>query len=430
MAQQDVVFLLDIRNDSRGCISESIVHRRIIDMYKSRDDFSKIDLNIQTSKPLTAHARVDIANALQHMKTKHKHLRRLRADLDYIDASIHEFVLLNCLLFQEIQLTSLDEETEGLSVGIAMALRHALTCNGAQCLTWLELSCDLNEETCSILQDGFHDSQSLRVFHYSGRGSRSSLAADLLERLTGKTTLVEMQITDTDAEISESLAALFGDSRCRIQEFHLGYDWTCNPPFDAMRLAGAFSGCSNACHSLTKLYLDGIPFPDDSLQFLPLVFPNLETLSIASYEMPQRLAFLDVTPSLNKLKYCYFPSCARLNFEEGRRLVDLLPNVVDLAPLELRNDPVVQHFMDWTKCGRGQQLCCGSLWPRIIERTNVLLAEDKNRRANTVYKLLQDYYQLQLDGLMIVREEKEEEEEEEEGGDNFQFPGSIEEEEG
>lgn len=418
---QDVVFLLDIRNDSQGFISESIVHRRIIEMYKSRDDFSKVDLNIQTSRKLTAHARVDIANALQHMKTKGKALRRLSADIDYIDASIHEFVLLNCLLFQEIQLTSLDEETEGLSVGIAMALRHALTCN-SQCIQWLDISCALNEETCGILHDALKDSFSLQVFRFSGRGSRSSLAADLLESLTGKSKLVELQITDADAEISESLGTLFGNSRCSIKEFHLGYDWTANSPFDSIRLSDAFLNV-NACHSLQRLYFDGIQFLGDTLRVLPSIFPNLEMLSISSYEMPERLAFLDVTPSLQRLEHCSFPSCTRLNLEEGRRLVDLLPNVVEISPKELRDDPVVQHFMDWTRCGRGKQLCCSSLWPRMFERTNILLAEDEKRCANTLYKLLQDYYQLQRDGLLVVREESndlEENIEEESVFDGFQ----------
>lgn len=429
---QDIVFFLDIRNDSRGNISESLVHRRIIEMYKSRDDFSKVDLNIKTSKKLTAHARVDVANALQHMKLKGKTLRRLSADIDYIDPSIHEFVLLNCLLFQEIQLTSLDEETEGLSVGIAMALRHALTCN-SQCIQWLDISCALDEETSGILHDALKDSFSLQVFRFSGRGCRSSLAADLLESLTGKSKLIELQITDTDEEISESLGTLFGDSRCSIKEFHLGYDWTSNPPFDSIRFSGAFAD-ANACHSLTRLYFDGIQFLGDTLQVLPSAFPNLETLSIASYEMPQRLAFLDVNPSLHKLKHCYFPSCTRLNLEEGRRLVDLLPNVVEISPEELRDDPVVQHFMDWTKSGRGKQLCCSSLWPRIFERTNVLLAENEKRCANTVYKLLQDYYQLQRDGLMIIREEdegedkNEDEEEDDEEEENFDNVPIIEEE--
>jgi hypothetical protein len=422
----DNVFLLDIRNDysnirtTTECVPETIIHRRIIEMYKARDDFQQVDLNIRTSKSLSANTRVDIANALQHMKAKGKKLRRMSADIDYVDASVHEFVLLNCLHFEEIQITSNPEEQTFISVGIAMSLRHALTSN-QQCIRSLDISCALSEETCEILIDALKDAHSLEIFRLVLMSAgRSSFVSGMLESLTGKPKLKELQLNDANAGISESLSGLLSDTRCNLKELNLGYDWDMTPQFDSVHLRESL--CEVRCNSVTKLLFNGVNFENDTLKELPLVFPNLETLSISAREMP-KLSFLELPEQkhFRKLKSCYFP-CKVLDIEEARRLVEKLPNVVDVP--DFKNDPVVEHFLDWTRCGRVLGLenapTFASLWPLVLERTNHILAEKADRRTNTIYNLLQDYYRMGDADLLIFGEEDEDNEEEdrkEEDGD-------------
>ena len=80
---------------------------------------------------MTGTTRVDLSNALAHMRnTCHKTLRQLTVDIDYMDPSVHEFVILQCLSFRHICLVSNPEfEQTNLSVGLAMALQHSMTLN-------------------------------------------------------------------------------------------------------------------------------------------------------------------------------------------------------------------------------------------------------------------------------------------------------------
>lgn len=399
------MFLLEIRNDHTDikrtqCLPETVIHRRIIEMYKCRDEFQMVDLDIRTPRTLSGTTRVDIANALQHMRSKGKKLRRLSADIDYVDPSVHEFVLLNCLLFEEIQITSNPEERTGLSVGIAMSIRHALTSN-QHCIRFLDISCALSEETSGILCDALENAESLEIFRIVLMSGRSSYVAGMLESLTGKAKLRELQVSDADANISESLSGLLSHPRCSLKDLSLSYDWSKNPPFDPYQFCGSLG--NTRCNTVTQLQMDGINFEDDNLKDLPFVFPNLETLSISATEMP-KLAFLDLQEDqlLQKLRHCYFP-CTNLDVEEGRKLVEKLPNVVDIP--DFIDDPVVEHFLDWTRCGRVIGMrnvpMSASLWPLILERTNEVLGEKPNRCANTMYNLLHDYSRMEQGGLLI-----------------------------
>ena len=401
---KDRIFLLDIRNDQHDVpatqyIPEMKIHRRIIEMYQRRDDFAQVDLNIRTSRSLSGNARADISNALQHMQAKGKKLRRLSADIDYIDPSIHEFILLNCLTFEEIQLISTPFEETHISVGIATSLRHALTLN-QKCVRSLEISCALSEETSGILIDALKDANALEIFRLGVMTRRSNYVAGMLESLTGKPKLTELQLTDSDAYMSESLGGLLSNSICSLRELNIGYDWDRQPQFDSVQLSNALREAQ--CNSVSVLLFNGINFEDNCLRILPLAFPNLETLSISASRMP-KLSFLDLPEEQlpRKLKSCYFP-CTTLDIEEGRRLVEKLPHVVDVP--DFVGDPIVQYFLDWARCGRAVDegtAMFASLWPLILERANHIMSDNPVRCPNMIYSILQVQHRMESAGLLI-----------------------------
>ncbi|KAG7342595.1 hypothetical protein IV203_017837 [Nitzschia inconspicua] len=429
------VFLLDIRNDSQPqpkyhhhhnnnsnsnnsnnnfdnsfhsklqILSETAVHRKIIDLFKSRDDFQQVDLNIRTSRSLSSTTRIDLSNALMHMRSKGKHLRRLSADIDYMDPSVHEFVLLNCLWFDEVRITSNPEEQTYLSSGLAMSLRHALTMN-VKCTRVLDLTCGLSDEISELLGEAMIGAHQLEVLKVHLLAGNPHIVATMLEGLRGKPKLKELHLTDVTATISESLASLLRDSNCRLQELDLSHSWDAAQPFHTAVLCEALADVQNK--SVTKLILDGIDFyhSDSSTttttttKVLPLAFPNMETLSIASSQMPN-LDFLElpIHQLPHKLKSCYFP-CTNLDLEQGRNLVERLPSVTDIP--DFASDVIVQHLLDWRKVlGRQQAPKAAAVWPFILERTNIKLHDHPHRRANMLYTLLQDFYGLRKNGQLI-----------------------------
>jgi len=457
-------------NQSFSC--ETLIHRRIIEMYKCRDDFEIVDLNVRTSQPLTSHTRVDIANALQHMKTKcGKPLRRISADVDYIDFSVHEFVLLHCLAFDEIQLTSNPEEQTTISEGIAMSLRHALTAN-KKCIRFLEIShVTLTDETCGILCDAFWNAFNLETLRLAlipqnmDRLQRRFVPG-LLEGLVGKKKLEELHLSGANAhDLSGGLSELLSHKQCEIKDLYLGYDWSM--PFDSRRLFQSFALSSSKydnnrsthiqCNSLLKLQLNGINLMDNILPSeVAIVFPNIETLSISCAIMP-KLGFLDLPEKLlpQKLQRCYFP-CTELKLTESRKLVKKIPTVIDIP--DFQNDSVVRHYLDWTKCGRAklrditkkEDELSAALWPYIFQRAYRIMDNDamyyndyntslltskneedddndgahirkqKNRQLSIVYSLLHDYQEMnkqnyktvEENGILFIMEANKEEEQE------------------
>jgi len=433
---------------------ETTIHRRIIEMYKCRDDFEIVDMNVRTSQPLSGHTRVDIANALQHMKNKcGKMLRKMSADMDYVDFSVHEFIVLHCLAFEEVELTSNPEEQTTLSEGLSLSLRHALTSN-KKCIRSLTLSCcTLSEETCGILCDAFMNSYSLEVLHVLCNTSnlerlQRRFIPAMLEGLIGRKKLIDFHLGGAsahDLSTDNHLSDLLSHKQCGIENLYLGYDW--NRSFDSHKLFQSFldtnayrgKGGSNTirCESLIRLQFDGINFADNTLpRELALIFPNLETLSVACHRMP-KLAFLDLPDESylpQKLQRCYFP-CTQLDFEEGRKLVRLLPNVSDAPDLE--EDVVVKHYLDWTRCGRAQirkaEDLNAALWPLIFQRAYRIMSENqlvlleeneiiqqKTRRAGIIYSLLHhyqamnkiEYRTVERDGLLFIMEQNSNEQEE------------------
>ena len=232
-------------------LSETMIHRRIIEMYKYRDEFDEIDLNISTCKTLSGSTKVDLYNALQHMKDKaNKKLRRLSADIDYIDPTVHEFILLNILSFNEIEIKSApDIEMTNISVGLTISLRHALTLNQT-CLRSLYLCCNFTDETCNILCDGLlhcttieylrlhivsssNSSRSSSGYHHGGSCGSSRTSSNnsgyflhkILQSLLGKSKLKEVQLDDVTTintgAITESLASLLDHSQCQLEILNL-----------------------------------------------------------------------------------------------------------------------------------------------------------------------------------------------------------------
>jgi hypothetical protein len=434
------VFLLDIRNDpasnqhhhhhhhstsnhSHGhhpnpnsfhsklqILSETAVHRKIIDLFKKRDDFAQVDLNIRTSRSLSSTTRIDLSNALMHMRGKGKKLRRLSADIDYMDPSVHEFVLLNCLWFDEVRITSNPEEQTYLSSGLAMSLRHALTMN-AKCTRVLELTCGLSEETSELLGEAMSGAHQLEVFKLHLLAGQTRNVASMMDGLRGKNKLKELHLTDVSADVSESLAGLLKDSSCRLQELDLSCNWETSERFDTAKFCEALADVKNK--SVTKLILDGIIFSSNnnndhmnasvsgcSTKVLPLAFPNMEVLSIAAPEMPC-LDFLDLPDHQlpHKLKSCYFP-CMELDLEQGRNLVERLPSITDIP--DFASDVIVQHLLDWRKIlGRKAAPEAAAVWPFILERTNAKLRNHPHRCANMLYTLLQDFNGLRKNGQLI-----------------------------
>jgi len=436
LIQEEKVFRLSISHDAHhlpasnnnstssegsSTSSEMWIHRKIIDLFKHRDDFEQIDLNVRTSRGLSGRTRVDVSNALMHMKSKGKKLRRLTADIDYMDPSVHEFVLLACLWFEEICITSNPEfEQTSLSVGLAMAVRHALTCN-QQCIRVLELTCGVTEETCDVLADAMANANQLEVFQWHLLAGRSAHLRGVLEGLQGKTNLTQLRLTNVDADAAGSLASVLGDSRCRITELELRYDWERSPHYNTARLSHALSDISN--ESVARLILDGIPFFSSAVQedgahsstssaslsssssttrILALAFPCMETLSLATPEMPSFADFLDLPAHQlpQKLKSCYFP-CTVSDVEQARNLVERLPTLVNIPDFE--SDSIVQHYLDWRLVMKSQQApTCANVWPLVFERTNQTLRDHPDRRANMLYTLLQDFNGLKKNGQLQV----------------------------
>lgn len=457
LLKEDDTFLLDIRSNAssgHASVSETAVHRKIIELFKSRDDFRHIDLHIQTSRGLSGTTRVDLSNALAHMRNKcHKTLRKVTADMDYMDPSVHEFVLLQCLSFRHICLTSNPEfEQTNLSVGLAMSLQHAMTLNmNGHGTNILELTCAISEPVSELLAEAMRQSRELKTFrlHLLGEQNSSQWIGGVLAGLTGKLTLEILHLQDVNALVSTELATLLGDTKCRVRELSLTYNWALQPKYNTQQLCHALTCMTDnnnkSSESVKTLLLDGIQFdpaisdadevppslltspsssflssstissssspkpplskPSSSLststtRVLPLAFPNMETLSLAAPQMP-RLAFLELPQHQlpHHLKHCYFP-CSVLDIEQGRNLVEVLPNVVDIP--DFASDPYVEHLLDWRKILGGKDApTAAALWPPILERTNTLLEDHPRRQANMLYTLLQDYYRLQKNGQLV-----------------------------
>ena len=463
LLKEDDTFLLDIRSNAssgHASVSETAVHRKIIELFKSRDDFRNIDLHIQTSRGLSGTTRVDLSNALAHMRnTCHKTLRKITADMDYMDPSVHEFVLLQCLSFRHICLTSNPEfEQTNLSVGLAMSLQHAMTLNmNGHGTNILELTCAISEPVSELLAEAMRQSRELKTFrlHLLGEQHSSQWIGGILAGLTGKSTLEILHLRDINASVSAELATLLGDTKCRIRELSLSFNWALQPKYNTQQLCHALAYMTDnnkSSESVKTLLLDGIQFdpaisdtaevalspltspsssflssssissssskplisrPSSSLsssttRVLPLAFPKMETLSLAAPQMP-RLAFLDLPQHQlpHQLKHCYFP-CSVLDIEQGRNLVEVLPNVVDIP--DFASDPYVEQLLDWRKILGGKDApTAAALWPPILERTNTLLADHPRRQANMLYTLLQDYYRLQKNGQLVFPQQEHKE---------------------
>jgi len=478
LLQEDKVFRLDISHDANHLVangssnsdaasySETLMHRKIIGLFKHRDDFEQMDLNVCTSRGLSGRTRVDVSNALMHMRSKGKKLRRLTADIDYMEPSVHEFVLMACLWFDEICITSNPEfEQTSLSVGLAMAVRHALTCN-QKCARVLELTCGVSEETSDVLADAMANAHQLEVLQCHLLAGRSSHLCGVLDGLQGKSNLKQLHLRNVNADAAESLASLLGNSRCRITELELRYDWERTPHYNTAKFCDALADISN--ESVTRLILDGIRFfstagrdkdadstttpsaslptrffatavrdDDDadsttnqsasslpSTRVLATAFSHMETLSLSAPEMPSFVDFLDLPPHQlpPTLKSCYFPNCTVSDVEQARNLVERLPALVDIPDYE--SDPIVQHFLDWRLVMKQQQEpTCATVWPFILERTTQKLGDHPGRQANMLYTLLQDYHGLQKSGKLVFPVKKEEEQQEDtdsdENDDNF-----------
>lgn len=485
LIKQDNSFLLDIRSDNGSGNEEKAVHRKIIELFKSRDDFKYIDLRIQTSQGLSGTTRVDVSNALAHMRNKcKKTLRKLTADMDYMDPSVHEFVLLQCLSFRHVCLTSNPEfEETNLSVGLAMSLQHALCLNAHGHGTHtLELTCAISQPVSELLAEAMRQARELNTLrlHLLGDQQHSSRwIGGILAGLTGKGHLEVLHLRDVNACISEELANLLGDNKCRVKELSLSYDWAMKPKYSTQQLCQALMDMveddkkKKSGGSIKTLLLDGIQFDppnteieegtqstDPSSSFLssstissssslkaqyakpssstastrvlPLAFPNMETLSLAAPQMP-RLAFLELPQDQlpKQLKHCYFP-CSVLDMEQGRNLVEAVSSIVDVP--EFASDPYVRHLLDWRKILEGDDPpTAAALWPGVLERANTLLKDHPHRQANMLYTLLQDYYGLLRNGQLVYPKpvsisqggKDKEEEEEEDGNDVAAFTGGF-----
>ncbi|KAL3937406.1 MAG: hypothetical protein SGARI_002136 [Bacillariaceae sp.] len=454
LLQDDRVFVLDIRSDNNSSgnrnhhnphvaassnVSETAVHRRIIELFKSRDEFDAIDLTVTTSRSLSASCRSDIANCLAHMRSKKKTLRTLKADIDYMDPSVHEFVVLQCLLFEHLCIESNPLEQASLSVGLAMSIRHALTLN-KNCTKILELQCGLSEASSEIMADamtGAYDLEVLRVHLLAGR---STYLCGVLEGLQGKSKLGELHLRNVTAEVAEPLANMLNHSSCGVKELYLSYPWegddddtgncTSFQRYNTAALCASLANIRNT--SVTKLILDGISFSVASSReesgavdaivaaaastssirnssrmaggnttALITAFTKLETLSIAAPEMPH-LDFLHTLESEQlpqHLQHCYFP-CPVPNVEEARNLVERVPSVVDIP--DYCHDAVVQHFLDLHKVQKSSRLpATAAVWPFLLQRTNCILQDHPSRNANMVYKLLQDYHGMHKNGELV-----------------------------
>lgn len=440
LLQNERVFVLDIRSDSsststnshnKSClqsVSETVIHRRIIQLFKSRDEFQYIDLNVRTSRGLSGTTRVDISNCLAHMRHKGKTLRKLTADIDYMDPSVHEFVTLHCLQFQHISIMSNPLEQACLSPGLAMSIRHALTLN-KQCTKILELQCALSETTSEIMADAMktaNDLESLKIHLLTGR---STYVCGVLEGLQGKSKLKKLQLQNVSADVAESLAQMLGHRGCRVQELHLNYPWEGDEEADTTFVYNTACLCAALAEirntSITKLILDGIRFStatrekkEDGTVAISIVgsgntvsliqaFQKLETLSIAAPEMPH-LDFLSLPRAElpQHLKHCYFP-CLLPNVEEARNLVERVPTIIDVP--DYASDCVVQHLLDWRKVASSLPKHA-SVWPHVIYHTCQKMQDSalsRRRQANMVYTLLQEYHGLHKKGELVFSSSSE-----------------------
>jgi hypothetical protein len=454
LLQDEKVFVLDIRSDSNGSrhssshnphvagpcsVSETIIHRKIIELFKCRDEFQFIDMTVRTSRGLSGTTRVDISNCLAHMRGKGKKLRRLKADMDYMDPSVHEFVVLNCLSFDELCIQSNPLEQACLSPGLAMSIRHALTLN-KHCTKILELQCGLSESAAEILSDAMQTAYDLEILKVHLLTGRSTHICGVLDGLQGKSRLRELHLRNVTADVADSLAAMLGHQGCRLQELNLSCPWegdddddamgSSSAPYNTAQLCAALANITNT--SITKLILDGIRFPvqvkeEDGIDAVPdmggnttslmKAFQKLETLSIAAPAMPH-LDFLHALPNdqLPKhLKQCYFP-CLTSNVQEARNLVERVPTVVDIP--DYASDHVVQHFLDWRKIQQNLPKTA-SVWPHLIQHTNGIMRDSSQRRANMVFNLLKEYHGLHKNGELVFSSRSDDAIDDEESKDDL-----------
>ena len=358
-----------------GVIPEILIHRRIIEMYNARDDFTIIDMHVDTCRTISKTTKVDIANALQHMKSKHKTLRRLKANIDYMDPSVHEFVLLNVLEFHEVVIESTPFEQTHISSGISIALRHSLTAN-QRCIRYLDLSCGISEESCGILSDALKQIQNqstsnhvLEYFRLNLLAGNSRFVSSITEGLVGISTLQTLHLGNANGkDLGEPLKQVLSNSKCNIRELYLDCDDDYDEHFDTTEFMQQFH--DTRCNSIIKFHTSGINYnyyitpPSQvtgqggkDLKDLNEMFPNLQCLELESCNI-SKLAFLDeemilsdnrarqqhfhahsyshrslhhqpIQQQFQKLTTCSLKNCI-IPIEEKRRLLQSIPYITTL----------------------------------------------------------------------------------------------------